>query len=469
MKRTTGTVLLLCIAANVTFAQKLLTLQQCKEMALKNSAEVNNAEILVRQAVEQKKEAFTNYFPSIGITGLGFTANKPIIQMDLDITAQMQPLMSLFTPVITWAIMNGAPVDPAALAGLQNREPMKIKALKNGLTGGITATQPLFAGGQIVTGNRLAKAGIEVRELQKQITGNEILLETERYFRQLVSLREKMKTIDRSETMLARIQSDVTVSVDAGLTTRNDLTRVELERNRLAGNRSKIENALTTLKLTLAHYIGIPSDSFDIQPPPFDEIILPPPPVGEPEHHHYLPGRPEYRLLQKSVDIAKMQITMETGKTLPSVAIGAGYQYMNFDRHTTGNGMRNNFGMLFATVSVPITDWWGGSHAIKRKKLERLSAENTRRNNTGLLLIQIQQILNELNEAYTQVQLSQKTISLAEENLRISNDNYTAGITTLSDLLEAQTLLQQSRDQHIESLTQYYIKSAEWKHVSATE
>jgi outer membrane protein TolC len=451
---------------NFAFSQKLLTLQQCKEMALKNNANVKNAELLVRQAEEQKKEAFTNYFPSVGATGIGFTANKPIVQMDMDMAAQMQPMMEIFTPVITWAIMNGAPVDPAALAGLQNQEPVRIEALKNGLIGGVTAIQPVFAGGQIVTGNRLARTGVEVRELQKQITGNEVLLETERYFRQLVSLREKMKTIDRSETMLDRILSDVKVAVDAGLTTRNDLTRVELERNRLAGNRSKVENALKTLKLTLAQHIGMPPDSFDIQQPPFDEIILPP---AETDHSLFLQSRPEYRLLQKNVDIAKMQVTMETGKNLPNIAVGAGYQHMNFDRHIAGNGMKNNFGMLFATVSVPITDWWGGSHAVKRKKLERQAAENSRRDNTGLLLIQMQQIRNELNEAYTQVQLSLKSISVAEENSRMSNDSYNAGITTLSDLLEARNLLQQAHDQYVEALTQYYIKSAEWKTVSATE
>jgi outer membrane protein TolC len=81
----------------------------------------------------------------------------------------------------------------------------------------------------------------------------------------------------------------------------------------------------------------------------------------------------------------------------------------------------------------------------------------------------MQQIRNELNEAYTQVQLSQKSISVAEENIRVSNDNYNAGLTTLSDLLEAQNLLQQARDRHVEAITLYYIKSAEWKKVSATE
>jgi outer membrane protein TolC len=450
---------------NFAFAQNMLTLQQCKELALKNNAGVKNAGLLVRQAEEQQKEAFANYFPNVSASGFGFAAHRPIVQMEMDMASQMKPMMDAFTPSIIWAIMNGAPIDLTALAGLQNQEPVKIEAMKNGFVGGVTATQPVFAGRQIVTGNRLAKAGMEVRELQRQITGNGILLQTEQYFWQLVSLREKMKTVSNSETMLDRILSDVKVAVDAGLTTRNDLTRVELERNKLTGNRSKIENATNVLKLTLAQHIGVHPDSFDIQQPQFDEIAMP---SADTDHELSLQNRPEYRLLQKNVDIAKMQVTMETGKNMPSVAVGAGYQYLNFDLHTD-NGMKNNFGMLFATVSVPITDWWGGSHAVKRKKLEQQAAENTQKENAELLSVQMQQIRNELNEAYTQVQLSQKSISVAEENIRVSNDNYNAGLTTLSDLLEAQNLLQQARDQHVEAITLYYIKSAEWKKVSATE
>jgi outer membrane protein TolC len=141
---------------------------------------------------------------------------------------------------------------------------------------------------------------------------------------------------------------------------------------------------------------------------------------------------------------------------------------MNFDLHTD-NGMKNNFGMLFATVSVPLTDWWGGSHAIKRKKLEQQAAENTRAENAELLLVQMQQIRNELNEAYLQMQLAQKSIAAAEENLKISQDNYNAGVTAISDLLEAQNLLQQSTNQHAEAITQYYVKSAEWKKVNGKE
>ena len=439
-----------------TFSQEMLTLEKCKELALKNNEQAKNAVLSVEAAEQQKKEAFTKYFPSVSATGIGFTANNPMLSMDL--SPMMLPLMTSITPLMEWLMQQGAPIDPAALGGLS--QPQKIEALKNGIVGGIMATQPIYTGGQILNGNRLAKVGVEVRQLQRQMTENEVLLETESYFWQLISLKEKLMTIDNSEIMLNRILSDVKIAVEAGLTTRNDLLRVELEQNRLESGKLKVVNGLQMLKISLGQKIGLSPNDFDIQSPDFGEIIQ----YLSRIDSFTMQNRPEYKLLEKSVEAARLQRDMEIGKNLPTVAVGAGYNFMKFDINKSGE-MKNDFAMAFATVSIPITDWWGGSHAVKRKKIELQQAVNTKKDNAELLLQQMQNIQNNLNEAYSQVILARKSISSAEENLRISEDNYNAGITTLSDLLEAQNLLQQSRDQYTEAATVYFIKLAEHKQV----
>jgi outer membrane protein TolC len=192
---------LFCVAAVMCVslhAQQTYTLEQCKELALRNNMQAKNAELSIEIAAQQKKEAFTNYFPSVSAMGAGFLFDKALLNTEVETGYP-------------------APNDKA-----------QVDMMKNGLIGGVVAMQPVFAGGQIVNGNRLAKAGVEISNLQQEMTENEVLLTTERYFWQLVSLKEKMKTIENSETMLNRILSDVKVSVDAGLTTRNDLLRVEL-------------------------------------------------------------------------------------------------------------------------------------------------------------------------------------------------------------------------------------------------
>ncbi len=93
----------------------------------------------LKAAEQTKKEAFTGYFPTVGATGAGFNANKGLLEMEL------------------------APG-------------MGMSMLKNGIVGSITATQPLFTGGQIVNSNKLAKVSVEVSKWQLRQSENEVRL-----------------------------------------------------------------------------------------------------------------------------------------------------------------------------------------------------------------------------------------------------------------------------------------------------
>lgn len=422
------TVLFPVVYAN---AQEIFTLEKCKEMALVNNTQAKNARLAVEAAGQVKKEAFTKYFPNVGAVGLGMVFNKPLM---------------------TQIVETGYPAP---------NDKVEVEMFKSGIIGGVVATQPVFAGGQIFYGNRLAKMSVEVSRLQQRMTDNEVLLATERYFWQLVSLKEKLKTIGEAEAMLRRIHSDASVAVEAGLSTRNDLLRVDLEQNRLAGARLSAENGLQMLKAAFGLHIGVEQEAFDIVQPAFDSLVLP----VEAHDSAALQNRPEYQLLEKNVDAAKLQVRIETGKHLPSVAIGAGYNYVNFDNNKPTE-MEKKLGIAFTTVSVPLSGWWGGSHAVKKKKLELRAAENTRRENADLLLLQMQNLWNELNEAYQQVLIAQKSIAVAEENVRLSEDHYRAGISILSDLLDAQNILQQSRDKYVEAATGYHMKLVEYRQVT---
>lgn len=119
--------------------------------------------------------------------------------------------------------------------------------------------------------------------------------------------------------------------------------------------------------------------------------------------------------------------------------------------------------MLFATVSVPISGWWGGSHAIKRKKIEQLKAVDQLNDNSELLKIRMQKAWNDVDESYQQLVLAQRSINQAEENLRLNRNFYQAGTSKMSDLLEAQLLYQQAMDKRTDTFADYQTKLLEYK------
>ena len=418
------------------------SLRQLTDSALKNNFATRAAHHDIEAAHEQRREAFTKYFPNVSATAATFNANRGMAKMTLD-------PQTMISPELGAALAQSFP--PEAMAALA--APMNMTMMKSGVIASVTAMQPVFAGGQIVNGNRLARVGEEVSELQLQLAEQEVERTVSQYYWQLVSLYEKLATIDAVEALLADLHKDVDVAVRAGVAMRNDLLQVELRQNEVESQKVKLRNAIDIVKMTLGQYAGIePSRlspkgegsrySFEIDEPDLSQQDIPElPPLGR-EGVGLLP---EYSLLQKQVEAAKLQKKMAVGKNLPSVAVGAGYNYHNLlDNDRT-------FAMVFATLSVPISDWWGGSHAVKHKKIELQKAQEQLEDNAQLLGIRLQKTWNDADEARQLVAIASRGIKQAEENLRLNRDYYRAGTSTMSNLLEAQLLYQQACDRHTEA------------------
>ena len=434
---------LLCISvslcSNKAFAQAY-TLQQIKDSALQNNIAIRTAQHDIEAANQQRKEAFTKYFPNVSGTGVWFNANKGMAQTTLNLGENMSPELGA-------ALAQSLPQE--ALMALGN--PISISMMKNGTIGSVMAVQPVFAGGQIINGNKLAKLGEDVSQLRLRLSENEVEKTAEQYFWQLASLQEKMKTIEAVDTLLRDIHKDVDVAVRAGVAMRNDLLQVELRQNDISSQKLKLQNGLSLVRMLLSQYCGLRDTSFVITWQTDDAQLL-----GL-SGSESVAALPEYKLLQKQVEATGLQKKMAVGQNLPSVAVGAGYTYHNLldNNHT--------FGMVFATVSVPITDWWSGSHAIKRKAIEHQKAQEQLTDNAELLKIRMQNARNGVEESYQQLMLAQRSIEQAKENLRLNRDYYRAGTSKMSDLLEAQLLYQQSLDKHTDAFADYQNKLLEYK------
>lgn len=438
MRRILSMIVLGCA---VSVSAQTYTLEQIKDSALHNNMAIRSARYNIEAAQQQRKEAFTKYFPNISGTGLWFNANKGMAKMDLNPAENITPELGAF-------LAQSFPTE--ALAALAN--PVSISMMKNGTIAGVQAVQPVFAGGQIINGNKLAKVGEDVSRLQLQLSENEVEKTAEQYFWQLASLQEKMKTINAADALLADIYKDVDVAVRAGVALRNDLLRVQLRQNEIASQRLKLQNGLSLVRLLLSQYCGLRDTSFVIT---YQTDLVQQ--ISSLQGTETLVNLPEYQLLGKQVEATALQQKMAVGQNLPSIAIGAGYNYHNLldNDHT--------FGMLFATMSIPISDWWGGSHAIKRKKIEHQNAQEQLADNAQLLQIRMQNAWNNVEESYQQLQLAQRSIEQAEENLRLNRNYYNAGTSKMSDLLEAQMLYQQACDKRTDAFADYQNKLLEYR------
>ncbi len=428
MKNILSLITILTLICSGSLNAQKLTLDECVRMALENNAKMRTAQYSVDASRQTSQEAFTKYFPSVSATGIAFTANHGMLQHSFNLP------LSAFIP------------------GMADMD-FNIGLLKKGSAAGINLVQPIFLGGRIVNGNRLAHVGEEVSRLQQRQTADEVRLDVEQYYWQLVSLHSKQQTLNKVIAMLDTLTSQVQSYVDAGITTTNDLLEVKLKRNEMLVAQSELDNGISVVRMLLSQYIGKGTTGAIDVASDIDPGVLPAFPTEifrAPEE--CLEQTIAHGLLTQNVKAKELEQKMAVGNNLPMVAAGAGYNYEHLldQSHTFAN--------VYVTVSIPLTDWWGGSHNMKKKRLETKIANTQLEDNSQLLIIAMTNAWNDLKTSYKQMEISKESISQSAENLRLNQNFYKAGTTTITDVLNAQTLYQQSQDKFVEAYGNFQVK-----------
>lgn len=418
-------------AAVVASAQgkRILTLEECKDMALKYNAEIQTGKIDIEAARQTQKEAFAKYFPKISAGAATYKADDNLVKVNIPDLTQL-----------------GLPITA-----------MEVGMLEEGNLVTVSAMQPVFAGGQIVNSNKLARTAMEASVLQLDMTADKVKLETENYYWKIVSLKEAEKTINILDTLLQTLHKDVSLAIKAGLTTQNDLLTVQLKQNELQSTRLQVENGIMLSCMALSQYIGLPLDSAEYIDVPEFKSEINSPGYYLVDHHTALSSLSTSKLLEKNVEAYKLKRKISLGQQLPTVGVGVSYAYedLMFDKS------RNHF-IMMATVSVPVSDWWSGSHKVKRAKLEEQKAVRQQQDGNEKLQLKMQQSWNLLTESYKQIILAESAVKESEENLRMQTNNYRTGICSLSELLDAQSLFQTSRNRYTDACIDYKIKVTQY-------
>ncbi len=432
-----------CLLQN--FAQTL-SLDSCQQLVLQNNAMMKNAQLDVLVAQQVKNQVLTKFFPNISAMAGGYHALNPLIEYGIKDVNNAEARQMLYN----------AYAEYGAAIGLPN----SISMCENGLVVGATAIQPVFMGGQIVNGNRLAKVGVQAAELQSQLTREELLQQTEESYWLVVSLYEKKKTLEQALIFLDTLYRDVTTAHDAGLVTQNEELKVVLKQNELKSNLLQVNNGIVLSSMALCQMVGIDYDeNLRLSDTLNDNIIKD---IQSCDAVTAVSNRKEAQLLDIQVKAEELKKKMTIGESLPQVLVGVGASYGNlvFDRYKFN-------GIAFATLQIPLTNWWESSYKIKQQNLMIQKAENQKNDLTQKMMLETRQAWNNAIEAAEQIQLMRNTVTDAKVNLNTSTVNYKAGLTPISDLLEAQTLYRQSQDQYTDALISYKLKLAHYHTLTA--
>ena len=447
-----------------------LTLDSCLALARKNNPELRKAALEVEKAKQVKQQAFTNYFPQVSASALGYHALNPLVDIGLTDIGNAN----------TRELLQALYEEFGASLGLQNH----LALFQYGYTMGVTAVQPVYVGGKVVAGNRLAKVGIQAAELQREVQERDVLEEVEESYWLIVGLQEKQQTVEAVATLLDTLHYTVQTAVNAGLALPSDLLQVEIKQSELRRTRLQLESGLRLAKRALAVAIGVEDDivlstdplQLPLQRGRVDELPssidtnLSPSLVGRDGVGPLSPSlcregwggsSPEHDLLALQVETAQLQKRMVLADALPQVAIGANYSYGKFQADVLrgGFGSETGNGLLFVSVKVPLTEWWDTGHKPKEHSLAVEQARIEQEHLSAMLDLRTQQVCDQLQQAILMVSEQEQVLQKAQQNYQLMQANYQAGMATLTDLLTAQTTLLKAQNDLTDAIIAYRVSA----------
>ena len=409
-------------------AQELLTLDSCLAYAKQRNCTIQSAQLEVAISREMKKQMLWLYFPQVGLNGFAFGAVRPLIEFDVRDVSNSSDMKDFLSELFNLIKES----DPES-----NVDPI-IRKIRWGVSAQGQALQPLYWGGQIVSANKLAKLGIEASQLKQEVSERDVLQEVTETYWLIAGLLEKQATVDKVVTLLDTINEVAQLAFNNGLVTGNDLLRVQLKQNEIQTNALKLKNGIELASRLLCHMIGREYTQPLLLEPTAAENIwenLP----AEPKENNAL-NRPEHQLLGLNVQYNRLMKRLTLGESLPHLAIGISGGYSNYFERDKWNGV------AFATLSVPLTQWGQTAHKLKQHDFKMQQALWMQQDLTAKLILQNRQTYDQLLEAAQLTDQHQSAVRLAEDNYHRAIMNYRAGLATMTELLEAEALLLQARN-----------------------
>ena len=422
-----------------------LSLEECLRMASENDPYLCNARLDTRSSQLRKQEAFCEFFPSASVNAIGFHALNPLLRIGVrDVLGNSDAALGIVDYVNTVAPMYG--INPV------------YEALQFGYGATLGITQPVFAGGRIVNGNRLAGLGIEAARVQESLQEKNTALEVEKKYWQLVSLQEKSVTLDQALQMLDTLSGDLSSLRAAGIVTDSEVQQLRLRQGELRKERLRLKGGLRLAKMDLFNSIGLDYSYTlidDIRVVSLPERLDPPQTYFIPEEQQAA-ATGEAQLLELQLKAKELEKKMILGEALPSLGIGASAGY----GHYIGDGSFN--GIVFAMLKLPLSDWGKTSRKLQRQDTEILKVANEKKYLDAQLVLRSRQRWLELELAWEQMLLSEENLAYAEDELSRCQGSFEAGLVTLSELMQAQTTLRQAQDSLIDDRIAYKTAIAEY-------
>ena len=457
------------LTAGTVLAQpqkRFLTLEQCRIIALDSSAILRNAQLMEEKTELDRKAVITNFLPKFSGYGLYLWTSE---SFDYDFSGGALPVYKnvygnlvpdlMKDPAGNIVYNNGIPVfNQYAVI-----PPMTLSVdLANTVTAGVSVTQPVFMGGKIISGYRMAALGTEMARLNSELKAEEVTVSVDEAYWLYVKTCKLLETAESLDSTVSEVYRFVEDAIDVGMATSTDLVKVEVQRNNAALALAKARNGKRLSMMNLCHILGLPlTTEIEVDQSGFslDSTAVP---ESIALNSDSIENRADYRLLAGQAELKRRNVDFVRSDFLPQLGVMASYGY-SYGLKLMGETLLNQAGFtVMATLKVPIFAWGEGYLKIKSAKKEYEMARSELERLSGMMELERAKNSYAVSEAALQVRLAESSLKSAETNLKVCRDQYELGMETLVNVLEAQTQWSKCSSDYIEALADYKLSCTKY-------
>ncbi len=405
----------------VGIAQEL-TIEQCRQMALDSSNKLKSSNEKILASEDLLKAYQANNLPNFSLGGNYLYSN---INYSLTMAGG-------YLPTFTNGVMSS---DTFAYMPDQNFE-LEVGSVFNVSA---MATQPIYMGRKVANSIKLARVGVAVSNLERQLSEAEVYELADNAFYKVLELEELLLSAQKYEEVVEEFYGQMESACNRGMKSRNDLLKVSVRLNEAKLMTQKARNGLRLGTMNLCYATGLPLTTLHVSL--CDAAV-----EGQSVDFSCLDisSRPEYAMLAEQVTAKELEAKITRGDYLPSLSAMASYGYFNGVTINNSKLFNTTSFMGGVTLNVPIFHWGEGRRKSSAKQREVTIAQSKMDDMEQLMTLELLQAINLYNESLLEVALSQESVAQTEENMRQSKSHYDAGMETIADYLESQAMWQKA-------------------------
>ena len=403
-----------------------LTLKDAITFALENKAEAKKAKLEVENSEYKIQEARSRALPQI--TANGSLNYNPILQL------------------------NALPGDFFGAPGTTILAPLGQKW--NSIAG-VSVSQALFDQ-SVFTGLKAAKTTREFYQINADLTEEQVIERVANAYYQVYVQQQKLEVVENNLKNANKVKDIIKGQYDNGLARKIDLDRISVRVNNINSIKQQLINAISLQENALKFYMGMPVENkiiisktaFEVTPQDLSKTAD-------------VTKRTEYLLMKKQEQLLMYQKKAFQASYYPTLSLSGGYNYIGqgpemplFAKPADGVYW-SDFANIGLSLRVPIFTGFGTKSRVKQANTAIKSLQVDLENTKLALDMAFENSKKQIENSLITIANQKENVKLAQEVFANTNNNYTQGLASLTDLLDAENALVEAQNNYTTAILEY--------------